>query len=59
MAAANKVTKEEIISHLKKEGVTDLNSLADLIVKKVHQDGDPNKPVVNSAIVYQHGFVSH
>jgi hypothetical protein len=59
MAAPQKITKEDILAHLKKEGVTDLNSLADLIVKKTHQDGDPNKPIVNSAIVYAHGFVSH
>jgi len=59
MAAPQKITKEEIIAHLKKEGVTDINSLADLLIRKTHQDGDPNKPIVNSAIIYQHGFVSH
>jgi len=59
MARPEKITKEEIIAHLKKEGVTDINSLADLLIRKTHQDGDPNKPIVNSAIIYQHGFVSH
>jgi len=59
MAGPQKITKEEIIAHLKKEGVTDINSLADLLIRKTHQDGDPNKPIVNSAIIYQHGFVSH
>jgi hypothetical protein len=59
MAAPYKVNKEEILAQLKKEGVNDLNGLADFLVKKTHQDGDPNKPVVNSAIIVNHGFVSH
>lgn len=58
MAAPQRVTKQEILSQLKKEGVHDLEGLADLIVKKAHQDGDPNKPVVNGVIVYNHGFVT-
>lgn len=58
MTSANKLTKEELLNQLKKEGVNDLNGLADLVLKKAHQDGDPNKPIVNSAIIYLHGFVS-
>lgn len=53
-----KITKDEILAQLKKEGVNDLNGLADLIIKKSHQDGDPNKSIVNGVIVYNHGFVS-
>lgn len=56
--AQQKMTKEEILNQLKKEGVNDLNGLADLIVRKAHQDGDPNKPVVNGVIIYNHGFVT-
>lgn len=58
MAAAHKVTKEEILAQLKKEGVHDLNGLADMVLKKAHQDGDLNKPIVNGVIVYNHGFVT-
>jgi hypothetical protein len=58
MAAPQRVTKEEILNQLRKEGVQDLNGLADLVVRKAHQDGDPNKPVANSVIVYNHGFVT-
>jgi hypothetical protein len=58
MPAAQRVTKEEILTQLRKEGVNDLNGLADLVVKKAHQDGDPNKPIANSVIVYHHGFVT-
>ena len=59
MAQPHKMNKEEILAHLKKEGVQDLNGFADFLVKKTHQDGDPNKPIVNSAIIYHHGFVTH
>lgn len=58
MTSANRLTKEELLGQLQKEGVTDLHGLADLVLKKAHQDGDPSKPIVNSAIVYLHGFVS-
>jgi hypothetical protein len=58
MAAQQKITKEEILTQLKKEGVNDLQGLADLIVRKAHQGGDPNKPIANGVIVYNHGFVS-
>lgn len=58
MAAPQKLTKEEILAQLKKEGVNDLPGLADLIVRKAHQDGDPNKPIANGVIVYNHGFVT-
>lgn len=58
MAAPHKLTKEEILAQLKKEGVHDLNGLADLVIKKAHQDGDPHKPIANGVIVYNHGFVS-
>lgn len=58
MAAPQKLSKEEILSQLKKEGVTDLNGLADLIVRKAHQGGDPNAPITNGVIIYNHGFVT-
>lgn len=58
MAPPQKLTKDEVLAQLKKEGVHDLNGLADLVVRKAHQDGDPNKPVVNGVIVYNHGFVT-
>jgi len=58
MAQPQKLTRDEILAQLQKEGVNDLNGLADLIVRKAHQDGDPNKPVVNGVIIYNHGFVS-
>src|SRR4051812_32925592 len=53
------LSKEQIVSQLQKEGVTDLDSLADLIVRKSHQDGDPDKPITNGVIIYHHGFVTH
>lgn len=59
MSKEIKISKEEILSQLKKEGVTNLDEFAAFLVKKTHKDGDSNGPVVNSAIVYQHGFVSH
>ena len=59
MAKVDKMGKHDILAQLKKEGVQDLDGLADFLIKKTHQDGDPNKPVVNSAIIYHHGFVSH
>ncbi|MEX2497705.1 MAG: hypothetical protein WD397_02370 [Wenzhouxiangellaceae bacterium] len=52
------MTRDEILENLKKEGVNDLDQLADMLVRKAHQDGDPNKPLVNSAIIYKHGFVT-
>lgn len=52
------MTKEEVIEHLKKEGVKDLDQLANLIVKKSNASGDPNKPATNSVIIYNHGFVT-
>ena len=58
MPAPNKISKQEILAQLKKEGVEDLSGLADMIVKKAHQDGDPNKPIANGVIVYNHGFVT-
>ncbi len=58
MASSGNLSKEDMLAQLRKEGVTDLNGLADLIVKKAHQDGDPEKPIVNSTIIYLHGFVS-
>lgn len=59
MTAADKMTSHEIVAQLKKEGVNDLPGFAEYLLKKVHQDGDMNKPIVNSAIIYHHGFVSH
>ena len=52
------MTKDEILTKLKQENVNNLDDLADMLVKKAHQDGDPNKPLVNSAIIYKHGFVT-
>ena len=59
MSAPQPLSKQEIVAQLRKEGVNDLESLADLLIRKAHQDGDPNKPIVNAAIIYHHGFVSH
>lgn len=52
-------SKDEILKQLKKEGVTDLEQFAEFLVKKVHREGDPTQPMVASAIVMQHGFISH
>jgi hypothetical protein len=53
------MNKEEILDQLKKNNVTDLDSLADLIIREANEDGDPEKPTVNSCIVYAHGAVCH
>ncbi len=53
------LSKGAILAQLQKEGVTNLDQFADMLLQKVHKDGNPNGPVVNSAIVYEHGFVSH
>ncbi len=53
------MNKAQILDQLKKEGVTDLDQFADMLVKKTHKDGDENGPIVMAAIVYKHGFVSH
>lgn len=58
MAAAEKMTKEDILAQLKKEGVQDLNGMADFILKKA-RGGNPNGPITNSVIIYSHGFVTH
>jgi hypothetical protein len=57
MDPANNYTKEQILAQLNKEGVTNLDELADLIVRKSHKGGDPNAPIVNGVIIYNHGFV--
>ncbi|MDR6966636.1 hypothetical protein J2X31_000634 [Flavobacterium arsenatis] len=54
-----KMTKEQILSQLKKEGVTNLDEFANFLVKKTHKNGEENGPIVMSAIIYQHGFVNH
>ena len=59
MANAPKVTKEEILAQLKKDGVHDLNSFADFVLKKAHQGGDLANPIANDVIIYNHGFVVH
>ena len=53
------MTKNEILEQLKNEGVESLEELATYLIKKTHEDGDENKPVVNAAIIVHHGFVSH
>lgn len=58
MATPQRLTKEEVVSQLKRHGVNDLDDLADLIVKKAHQDGDPDNAITNGVIVYNHGFVT-
>jgi len=58
MASAQKLTKEEMLAQLKKEGVHDLAGLAEFVIKKAHQDGDPHKPIANGVIIYNHGFVT-
>lgn len=52
------LSKEEMLAQLRKEGVSDLDGLADLVIRKAHQDGDVNSPIANSVIVYLHGFVT-
>jgi len=52
------MTKAEVLEHLKKEGVKNLDELAELIVKKSNPQGDPNAPATNSVIIYSHGFVT-
>ena len=54
-----KINKAEILDQLKKEGVSNLDQFADMLIAKTHKDGDENAPIVMSAIIYQHGFVSH
>jgi hypothetical protein len=58
MAAPQKLTREEVLNQLSRCGVNDLNGLADLVVAKAHQDGDPNNAITNGVIVYNHGFVT-
>lgn len=53
------MTKEEILEQLNKNGVTNLDELADLLVREAHEGGDPNKPIANGVIIYNHGFVNH
>jgi hypothetical protein len=59
MSKEIKISKEEILSQLEKEGVTNLDEFANFLIKKTHKNGDPNGPIIMSAIVYGHGFVSH
>jgi|KBSMisStaDraftv2_1062788.scaffolds.fasta_scaffold98135_2 hypothetical protein len=58
MAEHKKITKEEVLSQLKKEGVTDLNGFADFLVNKATKN-NPGGPVVLGTIIYSHGFVTH
>lgn len=53
------MTKQEILDQLRKEGVTNLDQFADLIVQKSHKNGDPGQPIVAGVIIYTHGFVTH
>ena len=59
MSSEIKINKSEILSQLKKEGVTNLDQFADKLIKKTHKDGDENGPVIMSVIIYGHGFLSH
>jgi hypothetical protein len=52
------MTKEEVLDQLKKNNVTDLDSLADLIVREANEDGDPDKSLASTVIIYPHGFVT-
>lgn len=52
------MTKQDMMRQLEKNDVSDLDDLLDLLVKSCHEDGDPNKPIVNKAIIYHHGFVT-
>jgi hypothetical protein len=54
-----KMNKAEILAQLKKEGVSNLEEFADMLIKKTHKDGDENAPIIMSAIIYHHGFVSN
>jgi len=56
--AEQKITKEEVLSQLKKEGVNDLNGFAEFLVNKATK-GNPGGPVVLGTIIYTHGFVTH
>jgi hypothetical protein len=58
MTAPQGLTKEQLLEQLQKEGVTDLDSLADLILTKAHQGGNLSEPIANSVIIYPHGFVT-
>ncbi|MBN3082183.1 hypothetical protein [Pectobacterium zantedeschiae] len=58
MTQKSPLTKEDILKQLKSEGVSNLDEFAEFLVKKSHKDGDKNGPVVNSVIIYNHGFVS-
>lgn len=55
---SSNLSREQVLEQLRKEGVNDLDGLADLVTRKAHQDGDSNKPIMNSVIAYLHGFVS-
>jgi beta-lactamase superfamily II metal-dependent hydrolase len=59
MSSEIKMNKAEILAQLKKEGVSDLDQFADMLIKKTHKDGDENAPIIMAAIIYKHGFVSH
>lgn len=59
MTKSHKIDKQEILSQLSKEGVTNLEQFADFLVKKSHSENDPNGPVTNGVIIYSHGFVTH
>lgn len=54
-----KISKEEILAQLKKEGVTNLDEFSSFLLKKTSKDGKEGAPIVASAIIYGHGFVSH
>lgn len=58
MALSGNLSKDDMLAQLEREGVTDLNGLADFVINKAHQDGDPEKPIVNGVLLYAHGFMS-
>jgi len=53
------MTKDEIVDQLKKNGVTDLDKFAEFVVKHTQAVQGANKPVANSVIIVNHGFVTH
>jgi hypothetical protein len=51
MSSQNKPTKRDILDALKKEGITDLDKLADVVVSKVGSTASTGSgAVVNSAV---------
>jgi hypothetical protein len=57
--AETRMSKQEVLDQLKKNGVTDLDSFAELVVKKAQAKEAGTGPVVASFVAIDHGIVSH